>query len=68
MINIMLEANDKKMYENINKTMVDLQETLEHLNRNPNHFMAPLGKTEKQIEKEKRVTPSAVKGKSEGGR
>lgn len=35
--------NDKELYENINKTMSDLQHTLEHFEKNPKHFLKPLG-------------------------
>ena len=40
--------NDKEMYENINKTMKDLQKTVDHFEKHPNHFLSPLGKKMKK--------------------
>lgn len=41
------------LYQNLNKAMVDLDKLLIHFNENPRHFMAPLGKTKKKIDKER---------------
>lgn len=40
------------LYQNLNKAMVDLDKLLIHFNENPRHFMAPLGKKKKKIDKE----------------
>lgn len=39
--------NDKAAYDNLNKTLTDLDVLLLHINRDPNHFFAPFGKKEK---------------------
>lgn len=44
--------NDDALYESLNKTILDLDTLLNHLNENPKHFLAPLGKSKKKIEKE----------------
>lgn len=46
--------NDKQLYENLNKSLTSLDSLVNHINTNPDHFMAPLGKSQKQIEKEKK--------------
>jgi phospholipid/cholesterol/gamma-HCH transport system substrate-binding protein len=38
---------DKSAFNNINKTLKDLDSLLIHLERNPNHFFSPFGKKEK---------------------
>jgi phospholipid/cholesterol/gamma-HCH transport system substrate-binding protein len=38
---------DKSAFNNINKTLKDLDSLLVHLERNPNHFFSPFGKKEK---------------------
>lgn len=43
--------NDKELYEKLNITLNSLDSLVNHLNENPNDFMAPLGKTKAQIEK-----------------
>jgi len=40
------------LYQNLNKAMVDLDKLLIHFNENPKHFMSPLGKKKKKIDKE----------------
>ncbi|MCB0495745.1 MAG: MCE family protein [Cyclobacteriaceae bacterium] len=45
--------NDDELYVSLNKTIADLDSLLNHLNDNPKHFFAPLGKSKKKIEKEK---------------
>ncbi|MFY0651829.1 MAG: MCE family protein [Cyclobacteriaceae bacterium] len=40
------------LYQNLNKAMVDLDKLLIHFNENPKHFMSPLGKKKKKIEKD----------------
>lgn len=44
--------NDDELYESMNKTMKDLDSLLIHINENPKHFFAPLGKSKKKIEKD----------------
>lgn len=39
--------NDKSAFDNLNKTLKDLDALLLHLDRNPNHFLSPLGKRDK---------------------
>lgn len=46
--------NDKEVYENINKTMKDLQKTIDHFEKHPKHFLAPLG--EKMKKKDPHLT------------
>ncbi len=44
--------NDDELYESMNRTIANLDTLLVHINENPKHFFAPLGKSKKQIEKE----------------
>ena len=46
--------NDDSLYINLNKTLIDLDELLIHMNENPNHFFAPIGKKRKKIEKDRK--------------
>lgn len=46
--------NDKQLYEKLNKSLISMDSLMNHINTNPDHFMAPLGKSQKQIEKENR--------------
>ena len=46
--------NDDSLYINLNKTLIDLDELLIHMNENPKHFFAPLGKKRKKIEKDRK--------------
>lgn len=61
---IMKDINDGKgtvgkmlkedsLYNNINQAILDLDVLLIHFNENPKHFMGPLGKSKKQIEKDR---------------
>ncbi|MEQ6119212.1 MlaD family protein [Reichenbachiella sp. MALMAid0571] len=43
---------EDSLYQNINKAMIDLDLLLVHFNEYPRHFMAPLGKKKKKIDKE----------------
>jgi phospholipid/cholesterol/gamma-HCH transport system substrate-binding protein len=43
---------EDSLYNNLNKTLLDLDKLLIHFNENPRHFMSPLGKKKKKIEKE----------------
>ena len=40
------------LYVNLNKLLVSLDSLSRHFNENPKHFMAPLGKSRKKIEKD----------------
>ena len=40
------------LYVNLNKLLVSLDSLSKHFNENPKHFMAPLGKSRKKIEKD----------------
>jgi phospholipid/cholesterol/gamma-HCH transport system substrate-binding protein len=43
---------EDSLYQNLNKTMLDLDSLLIHMNENPKHFFGPLGKSKKKIEKD----------------
>lgn len=43
---------DDSLYNNLNQAMADLDTLLVHMNQNPKHFFAPLGKSQKKIEKD----------------
>ena len=43
---------DDSLYINLNQTMIDLDKLLIHMNENPKHFFAPLGKKSKKIAKD----------------
>jgi len=43
---------EDSLYQNLNKTMLDLDSLLLHMNNNPKHFFSPLGKSKKKIEKD----------------
>jgi phospholipid/cholesterol/gamma-HCH transport system substrate-binding protein len=40
------------LYVNLNKLLLSLDSLATHLNENPKHFMAPLGKSRKKIERD----------------
>jgi len=44
---------EDSLYQNLNNTILDLDSLLIHMNENPKHFFGPLGKSKKQIEKDK---------------
>lgn len=44
---------EDSLYNNLNKTILDLDQLLIHFDENPKHFMGPLGKSKKKIEKER---------------
>ena len=46
--------SDDSLYNNLNKTAFDLDKLLKHINENPKHFFAPLGKSRKKIERDLR--------------
>lgn len=44
--------NEDSLYVNLNKMILDLDTLAKHLNENPNHFFAPLGKKREKIERD----------------
>ena len=49
-----LLLSDDSLYNNLNKTAFDLDKLHNHINENPKHFFAPLGKSRKKIERDLR--------------
>lgn len=49
--------NDKALYQNLNKTLVDMDTLVRHMRQHPKHFFAPLGKNNKQIRKDLKKEP-----------
>lgn len=45
---------EDSLYVNLNRMLVSVDSLAKHFNENPDHFMAPLGKSKKQIEKDKK--------------
>lgn len=45
--------NNDSLYVNLNRSLEDLDKMLIHMNEEPKHFFAPLGKSKKQIEKQR---------------
>lgn len=43
---------DDELYNNLNQAMIDLDSLLVHFNQYPKHFMAPLGKSHKKVQKD----------------
>jgi phospholipid/cholesterol/gamma-HCH transport system substrate-binding protein len=43
---------EDSLYVNLNKMLISVDSLANHFNQNPNHFLAPLGKSKKQIEKD----------------
>lgn len=43
---------DDQLYNNLNKLLLNLDSLAEHFNNNPRHFLAPLGKSKKKIERD----------------
>ena len=43
---------EDELYNNLNNLLGNLDTLAEHFNRNPKHFMAPLGKNQKKIERD----------------
>lgn len=44
--------NEDSLYVNLNKMILDLDALARHLNENPNHFFAPLGKKREKIQRD----------------
>lgn len=45
---------EDELYVNLNKLLLNLDSLAEHFNNNPKHFLAPLGKSKKRIERDLR--------------
>jgi phospholipid/cholesterol/gamma-HCH transport system substrate-binding protein len=45
---------EDSLYVNLNTLLLSLDSLAEHFNQNPKHFMAPLGKSRKKIERDMR--------------
>jgi phospholipid/cholesterol/gamma-HCH transport system substrate-binding protein len=45
---------DDSLYNNLNKVLLNLDSLALHFNNNPKHFLAPLGKSQKRIEKDRK--------------
>jgi len=45
---------EDSLYRNMNQAIIDLDKLLIHFNENPKHFLGPLGKSKKKIEKERK--------------
>ena len=43
---------DDSLYVSLNQSLINLDKLLIHMNENPKHFFAPLGKSKKKIEKD----------------
>ena len=43
---------EDSLYVSLNQALIDLDELLIHMNENPKHFFAPLGKSKKKIERD----------------
>lgn len=46
--------NNDSLYNTLNKTLEDFDKVMIHLEEEPNYFLSPLGKTRKQVEKQRR--------------
>lgn len=46
--------NNDSLYNNLNKTLEDFDKIMIHLEEEPNYFLSPLGKTRKQVEKQRK--------------
>ena len=46
--------NEDSTYNNLNTALIDLDVLLKNFNSNPKHFLAPLGKSPKKIEKDRK--------------
>lgn len=43
---------EDELYQNLNSLLLNLDSLADHLNKNPKHFFAPLGKSRKRIERD----------------
>lgn len=52
---------DDSLYVNLNKMLLSIDSLATHFNNNPKHFMAPLGKSKRKIERDRRREEEAKK-------
>ena len=45
---------DDSLYNNLNKVLANVDSLAQHFNNNPKHFLAPLGKSQKRIERDRK--------------
>ncbi len=45
---------EDSLYVNLNKLLVNMDIMVKHFDKNPNHFLAPLGKSKKKIERDRK--------------
>jgi len=45
---------EDSLYVNLNKLLIDFDKLAKNFNKNPNHFLAPLGKSAKKIERDRK--------------
>ena len=43
---------EDSLYVNLNKLLLSVDSLAKHFNQNPKHFMSPLGKSQKKIERD----------------
>ena len=52
---------EDSLYVNMNKLLLHMDSLVIHFNRYPNHFMAPLGKSHKKVEKDRKKEEERLK-------
>jgi phospholipid/cholesterol/gamma-HCH transport system substrate-binding protein len=52
---------EDSLYVNLNKLVLDLDKLAKHFSENPKHFMAPLGKSKRKVERDMRKDEEAKK-------
>jgi len=52
---------EDSLYVNLNKLLLSLDTLAQHFDNNPNHFLAPLGKSKKKIDRDRRKEEEARK-------
>jgi len=52
---------DDSLYVNLNKMLLSIDSLATHFNNNPKHFLAPLGKSKRKIERDRRREEEAKK-------
>lgn len=55
---------EDSLYVNLNKLLLSLDTLAQHFDDNPNHFMAPLGKSKKKIDRDRRKEEEAKKARA----
>jgi phospholipid/cholesterol/gamma-HCH transport system substrate-binding protein len=56
---------EDSLYVNLNKLLLSLDTLAQHFDDNPNHFLAPLGKSKKKIDRDRRKEEEARKAGQE---